>query len=67
MYIDITRSKGFTGEFEIVNRDDSDLTITVDLKAAATKKMRLHVTGYYQGEYIYMLGKEGLKQKSVMQ
>ena len=24
------------------------------------KKMRLHVTGYYQGEYMYMLGKDGL-------
>ena len=38
VYIDIRRSKGFTGELERVNRDDSDLTVTVDLKAAATKK-----------------------------
>ena len=77
VYIDIRRSKGFTGEFERVNRNDSDLTITVDLKAAATKKMRLCITGYYQGEYMCMLNKEGLimnykeyrvnKQKSVMQ
>ena len=22
--------------------------------------MRLHVTGYYQGEYMYILGKDGL-------
>ena len=22
--------------------------------------MRLHVTGYFQGEYMYMLGKDGL-------
>ena len=36
VYIDIRRSKGFTGEFERVNRDDSDLT--VNLKAAVTKK-----------------------------
>ena len=60
IYIDIRHSKGFTGEFERVNRDDSDLTVTVNLKAAATKKMRLRVTGYFQGEYMYMLGKEGL-------
>ena len=75
--INIRRSKGYTGEFERVNRDDSDLTITVDLKAAAVKKMRLRVTGYFQGEYMYMLGKEGLfmnckeygvnKQKSATQ
>ena len=60
VYIDIRRSKGYTGEFERVNRDDSDLVVTVDLKKAATKKMRLYVTGYYQGEYMYMLTKEGL-------
>ena len=45
IYIDIRRSKGFTGAFERVNRDDSDLSMTVDLKAAATKKMKLRVTG----------------------
>ena len=60
VYIDIRRSKGYTGEFEKVNRDDSDLVVTVDLKAAAIKKMRLYVTGYYQGKYMYMLTKEGL-------
>ena len=60
VYIDIRRSKGFTGEFERVNRDDSDLIVTVDLKNAATKKMRLYSTGYYQAEYLYMLTKNGL-------
>ena len=60
VYIDLRRSKGYTGEFERVNRDDSDLIVTVDLKAAADKKMRLYVTGYYQGEYMYMLTKDGL-------
>ena len=60
VYIDIRRSKGYTGEFERVNRDDSNLVVTVDLKNAATKKMRLYVTGYYQGEYMYMLTKDGL-------
>ena len=60
VYIDIRRSQGYTGEFERVNRDDSDLIVTVDLKNAAEKKMRLHITGYYQGEYMYMLTKDGL-------
>ena len=60
VYIDIRRSKGFTGKFERVNRDDSDLVVTVDLKNAATKKMRLYITGYYQAEYLYMLTKNGL-------
>ena len=60
VYITIRRSKGYTGEFERVNRDDSDLSITINLKAAAAKKMRLRMTGYFQGEYMYMLGKDGL-------
>ena len=60
VYIDIRRSKGFTGELERVNRDDSDLTVTVGLKAAATKKMRLRITGYFQGEYNYMISSNGL-------
>ena len=60
VYIDIRRSKGYTGEFERVNRDDSNLSVTVDLKAAAAKKMRLRITGYFQGEYMYMLSKDGL-------
>ena len=60
VYIDIRRSKGYAGEFEKVNQDDSDLSITIDLKAAAAKKMRLRVAGYFKGEYMYMLGKNGL-------
>ena len=60
VYIDIRRSKGYTSELERVNRDDSDLSVTVDLKNAATKKMRLYVSGYYQTEYLYMLSKLGL-------
>ena len=60
VYIDIRRSKGYTSELERVNRDDSDLSVTVDLKVAATKKMRLYIRGYYQTEYMYMLSKHGL-------
>ena len=29
VYIDLRRGKGHIGEFERVNRDDNDLTITV--------------------------------------
>ena len=35
---DLRRSKGHTGEFERVNHNDSDLTITIELKTAPTKK-----------------------------
>ena len=60
IYIDLRRSKGFIGEFERINRDDSELSVVIDLKAAAAKKMRIYVTGYYQAEYMYMLGPNGL-------
>ena len=52
LYIHLRRSKGHTGEFERVNRNDSDLPITIEFKNAPTKKMRLRVTGYYQGKNI---------------
>ena len=52
--------EGYTGDLEKINRDDSDLTITVTFKAASTEKMMLRITGYYQGEYLYSLSKEGL-------
>ena len=60
VYIDLRRGKGFTGEFERVNSDDSELSVVIDLKAAAADKMRIYVTGYYQAEYMYMLTKNGL-------
>ena len=60
VYIDLRRGKGFTGEFERINRDDSELSIVIDLKAAAADKTRIYVTGYYQAEYIYTLSKNGL-------
>ena len=35
-------------------------SITIEFKNPLTKKMRLRVTEYYQGEYMYMLGNNGL-------
>ena len=58
LFINLRRGKGYTDELEKINRDNSDLMITVTLKAATTKKMRLRVTGHYQGEYLYSLSKE---------
>ena len=47
-------------ELEKVVRNDSPLTLTITLRAAATKKMRLRVVGYYQGEYLYSMTNLGL-------
>ena len=38
IYIDLRRGKGDISDFERVNRDDSDLRITVELKAPTTTK-----------------------------
>ena len=54
------RSKGYTDKLKKLTRDNSDLTLTVKLKAAATKKLMLRVTGYSQAEYYYTLSDKGM-------
>ena len=41
IYIDMRRSKGYTDELEKINCDDSGIALTISLKAAAAKKLRL--------------------------
>ena len=60
LYVDLRRGRGYTNELEKVVRNDSPLTLTITLRAAATKKMRLRVIGYYQGEYLYSMPNLGL-------
>ena len=59
IYIDMRRSKGYPDELEKLNRDDSALAVTIDLKEAAVKKLRLRITGYSQAEYWYLLSNKG--------
>ena len=35
------RSKGYTDELEIINRDDSGIALTISLKEAAAKKIKI--------------------------
>ena len=60
LFINLRRGKGYAGELEKINRDDSELTVTITLKAALTIKMILRITGYYQGAYLYTLSNKGL-------
>ena len=53
LYTDMRRSKGYTDELEKLNRNVSNISLTVNLRAAATKNLRLRVTGYFQSEYFY--------------
>ena len=59
LLIDLRRSKGYTDELEKIYRDDSQLSLTINLKAAATKKLRFRIVGWSQGEYWYVLNQKG--------
>ena len=59
IYIDMRRSKGNYAELEKITRDDSGLVIYIKLKVAPTKKMRLRVVGFSQGEYWYAYTNKG--------
>ena len=59
MWIDMRRSKGYTDELEKINQDDSGLAALIGFKEATTKKLRLQITGYSQGEYWYLLSNKG--------
>ena len=47
------RSKGYTDELEKLTCDDGGINLSIKLKAAATKKMRLRVIAYSQSECWY--------------
>ena len=53
------RSKGYTDGLEKINCDDSGLAEAIGFKEAATKKLRLRLVGYSQGEYWYFLSNKG--------
>ena len=59
LVIDLRRSKGYTDELEKIYRDDSQLSLTINLKAATTKKLRFRIIGWSQGEYWYVLNQKG--------
>ena len=60
IFIDLRCGKGYTNKIKKLNRDDSDLTVTIQLKVPAEKKIRLRVTSSYQGKYSYSMMREGL-------
>ena len=63
VYIEFRDSLGYTNETEKPSRNDSKLTLTIELKSALTKKMMLRVWRYTNNEYLYMLADGGLTLK----
>ena len=59
IYIDMRRSKDYTDELEKLNRGDSGLVVTIGLKEAAPKIIRLRITDFSQAEYWYLLSNKG--------
>ena len=49
------RRQGYSDELKKLTRDDSGLALTISLKEAAKKKLRLKVVGYSQAEYWHAL------------
>ena len=45
---------------EKLEKNDSKRNLKIQLKNSATKKLRLRIWGYLMGEYLYILGKDGL-------
>ena len=58
--LDLRASSGYTNEVEKLETNDSKTIASIQLKTAATKKLRLRVWAYSIGEYLYILSKSGL-------
>ena len=63
IYIDLRDSLGYTDEIKKPSRHDSKLNVTIELRNPLTKKMRLRVWEYTNGEYLYMLTEGSLTLK----
>ena len=53
VYLDLRGSSEYTNEAERLERNDSKISVSIQLKAATTKKLRLRVWAYSIGEYLY--------------
>ena len=60
IYLHLRASSGYTNETEKLDRNNSKTNLSIFLKAAATKKLRLRVWTYSVGEYVYILSRNGL-------
>ena len=59
VYIDLRRSKGYTNELEKLVRNNSGISLTINLRKVAPFKMRLFVTTFSQAEWYYANGLRG--------
>ena len=50
LYVDLRQNHGYTDKLEKLTRNDLKMTIMTETNNALTKKMRLRVWGYTNGE-----------------
>ena len=55
VYLDLRASAAYTSKEEKLERNDSKINLSIELKNSATKKLRLRVWAYSLGEYLYVL------------
>ena len=60
IYPDLRASAGYTTQGEKLGRNDSKTNLAIQLKKAATHKLRLRTWTYSLGEYLYVLSRQGL-------
>ena len=57
VYLDLRASSEYVNETERLGGNDSKISVSIQLKATATKKLRLRVLAYSICEYLYLLSK----------
>ena len=63
LYVALRQSRSYTKELEKPTRNDSKMIIIIETKNALTKRVRLRVWDYTNGEYIYLLHNGSLTLK----
>ena len=60
VHLDLRASFGYSKEARKLERNNSKINLHIELKEAATKKLRFRVWAHSLGEYLYILTKNGL-------
>ena len=60
VYLDLRTSAGYISAEGKLERSNSKINLSIQLKNSATKKLRLRVWAYSLGEYLYVLSRQGL-------
>ena len=60
VYLDLRASAGYTTAMEKLQRSGSKINLFIQLRKAATKKLRLRIWAYLLGEYLYVLSRQKL-------